>query len=108
MAGTRPGPRPGRKPWLFLSHHMHVVLAVAGNADARAREIASTVGVTERSAQRILADLVAEGYLCRERLGRRNRYTVNREAHLRHPVLAHLDLGALVDAVESTRITPPA
>jgi DNA-binding transcriptional ArsR family regulator len=91
--------RPGRKPWLFLSHHAHVVLAVSRDPDAPARELAATVGLTERSVQRILADLVREGYLRRERVGRRNRYRVERDAPFRHPVLDRLTLGAFVDGL---------
>jgi hypothetical protein len=89
--------RPGRKPWLFLSHHAHILLAVSRDPDAPGRELAATVGLTERSVQRILADLVREGYLGRERVGRRNRYEVNRDAPFRHPVLDSLTVGAFVD-----------
>jgi DNA-binding Lrp family transcriptional regulator len=92
--------RPGRKPWLFLSHHAHILLAVSRDPDAPARELAVTVGLTERSVQRILADLVREGYLGRERVGRRNRYEVNRNAPFRHPVLDRLTLGAFVDTLD--------
>jgi DNA-binding Lrp family transcriptional regulator len=98
-AASSAGRKPGRKPWLFLSHHAHILLAVSRNADASARELAATVGLTERSVQRILADLVREEYLGRERIGRRNRYEIKREAPFRHPVLDHLTVGSFVDTL---------
>jgi DNA-binding transcriptional ArsR family regulator len=98
-AASSPGLRPGRKPWLFLSHHAHILLAVNRKPDALARELAAVVGLTERSTQRILADLVREGYLERERVGRRNHYAVKREAPFRHPVLDDLTVGAFVDTL---------
>ena len=70
---------------------------MAHDPEARARDIAERVGITERAAQRILSDLLAEGYLSREKIGRRNRYTVNRQRHLRHPVFQELEIGPLLD-----------
>lgn len=53
----------------------------------------------ERPAKKIVADLVADGYITRTRDGRRNRYTINREAQLRHPLFSDLPIGPLVDAL---------
>ena len=63
----------------------------------RARDIAEQVGITERAAQRILSDLLSEGYITKTKNGRRNRYTVNREGHLRHPIFRELEIGPLID-----------
>jgi predicted ArsR family transcriptional regulator len=98
--------RAGRKPWLFLSHHAHILLAVSRDPNAPARELAATVGLTERSVQRILSDLVGEGYLGRERVGRRNRYEVKRDAPFRHPELDRLTLGAFVDTLDRFAQSP--
>lgn len=86
--------------WVFLSNHAHVLLCVARDPDARARDIAERVGITERAAQRILSDLIAEGYVSRTKVGRRNRYTVNRHGHLRHPVFQQLEIGPLIDMLQ--------
>jgi DNA-binding Lrp family transcriptional regulator len=86
--------------WVFLSNHAHVLLCVARDPDARARDIAERVGITERAAQRILSDLLAEGYLSKIKLGRRNQYTVNRHGHLRHPVFRELEIGPLIDILQ--------
>ncbi|MDQ3880926.1 MAG: ArsR family transcriptional regulator [Chloroflexota bacterium] len=56
-------------------------------------------GIGERAAQKIVADLVADGYVVRTKEGRRNRYLVNRRAHLRHPLFAHLEIAPLLDAL---------
>lgn len=86
--------------WVFLSNHAHVLLCVARDPDARARDIAESVGITERAAQRILSDLVAGEYLSKTKRGRRNRYAVNRQGHLRHPVFQELEIGPLIDILQ--------
>jgi predicted ArsR family transcriptional regulator len=89
-----------RTTWVFLTNHAHVLLSVARDPEARARDIAERVGITERAAQRILSDLLAEGYLTKVKLGRRNRYTVNRTGHLRHPAFRQFEIGHLIDTLE--------
>jgi DNA-binding transcriptional ArsR family regulator len=58
----------------FLTNHARVLLCVARDPDIRLREIAECVGVTERSAHKLVGELEAEGYLKRRRVGRRNAY----------------------------------
>ncbi len=72
--------------WTFLTNHSHVLLCIASDPDIRGRDIAERVGITERSAQSIVSDLVDAGYVTREKVGRRNRYEVHPEGPLRHPV----------------------
>jgi predicted transcriptional regulator len=72
--------------WTFLTNHMHVLLCIVRDPDIRLRDLAAKVGITERAAQRIVTDLVKEGYLERSRVGRRNQYVVHAELPLRHPV----------------------
>ena len=85
--------------WFVLTNHGNVLLCVAREPTIRISEIADKVGVGERAAQRIVADLVAEGYLVRIKEGRRNRYEINRSAHLRHPLFADLEIGPLLDVL---------
>lgn len=82
--------------WTFLTNHGHVLLCIARNPEARLRDVAEAVGITERAAQRIVADLVSEGYLSRERVGRRNQYVVHPELKLRHPIEHTKDVGLLL------------
>lgn len=93
--------------WTFLTNHAHVLLAVARDPHARLRDVADEVGVTERAAQAIVADLEAGGYLRRTRIGRRNHYTVNPAGRFRHPADAGHHVGALL-ALFTTETAEPA
>jgi DNA-binding MarR family transcriptional regulator len=87
--------------WGFLTNHAHVLLCIARAPDSRARDIAGQVGITERAAQRILADLIAAGYAERTKVGRRNHYKINPGGHLRHPVYRDLSIGPLIDVLNT-------
>ena len=58
--------------WTFLTRHAQVLLCIAGDPTMRLRDIGDQVGTTERAAHRIVGELIADGYLSRERQGRRN------------------------------------
>jgi DNA-binding transcriptional regulator PaaX len=88
-----------RATWFVLTNHGNVLLCIARQPKIRISEIADNVGIGERAAQKIVADLVTEGYLVRIKEGRRNRYEVNRSAHLRHPLFADLEIGPLLDVL---------
>lgn len=90
----------GKKPWRFMTNHTQVLLAIAQNPDARMREIADLVGITERAAQRIVADLCESNYLKATRVGRRNHYTINRETTMRHPAQDTHEIGELLDLLQ--------
>ncbi len=89
-----------RGDWTFLTNHAHVLLAVASDPTLRLRDIAATVGITERSVIGIVADLEEAGYIKRERVGRRNQYVLDRSRPLRHPREAHHRVGELLEAIE--------
>lgn len=82
--------------WTFLTNHAHVLLCISRDPDIRIRDLAEYVGITERAAQRILTDLVDQGYLQRIREGRRNHYTVQADLPLRHPVEKSHQVGELL------------
>jgi hypothetical protein len=71
--------------WTLLTGHGHVLVEIARRPEARIRDIAAAAGITERTAQAIVADLEAAGYVTRARVGRRTRYTVNHDSLFRHP-----------------------
>jgi len=79
--------------WTLLTGHGHVLVEIARNPQARMRDISTVVGLTERTVQAIVADLEAAGYLTRGRVGRRNRYTVNRDSLFRHSAQEGLRVG---------------
>ncbi len=83
--------------WTFLTNHSHVLLCVARDPGARLRDVAAEVGITERAAQKIVTDLVDAGYLEREREGRRNRYRLNTELPLRHPMDREHQIGEILN-----------
>lgn len=85
-----------RKSWRFLSNHTQVLLCVQRDPTARFRDIANRVGITERAAQRIVADLIETGYVESERVGRRNRYRINADAAMRHPAQEGHEIGELL------------
>jgi predicted DNA-binding transcriptional regulator YafY len=89
----------GRSGWAFLSNHGNVLLCIARDPRIRISEISDKVGIGERAAQKIVADLVADGYVVRTKEGRRNRYQINPRAQLRHPLFADQEVGSLVDAL---------
>lgn len=70
--------------WTLLTAHGRTLVAIAQDPDARTRDLAEVVGVTERTVQAIVADLETAGYLTRTRVGRRNSYTVNLNRPFRH------------------------
>src|ERR671935_2379889 len=82
--------------WDFLTNHAHVLTCVADDPGIRLRDIAAAVGITERAAHKILSELVEEGYVLREREGRRNRYQVVPELPLRHPLVKGREVGDLL------------
>ena len=85
--------------WGFLTNHAHVLLCISRDPQSRARDIAEQVGITERATQRILADLIADGYVDRTKVGRRNHYKVNPRGRLRHPVFRDLSIGPLIEVL---------
>ena len=87
------------KTWTFLTNHAQVLLCLADTPDIRLRDVAGRVGITERATQRILAELVEEGYVKAERVGRRNRYTVDRNHAMRHSAQLGYAIGALLEAL---------
>ena len=84
----------------FLTNHAHVLLCVAHDPGIRLRDVAQTVGVTERSAHRIVSELVEDGYVVRERIGRRNVYRVQLELPLRHPLTQETEQRRIGDLLE--------
>lgn len=85
--------------WMFLSNHGHVLVCLAKDPDARMRDVADVVGITERAVQQIVHDLVEQGYVRKDKVGRRNRYDVVRDARFRHALESHVTLGRFVALV---------
>src|SRR5689334_11831569 len=88
------------KAWRFLSNHTQVLLCLHRDPNARFRDIAQRVDITERAAQRIVADLIETGYVESERVGRRNQYRINTNIAMRHPAQHGHEIGELLQLLE--------
>lgn len=94
-----PEPQPVGAPertWTFLTNHAHVLVWISTHPESRVRDIAASVGITERAAQSILRDLEQDGYVSKTRIGRRNSYTIHPELPFRHPIEAGHAVGDLL------------
>jgi DNA-binding MarR family transcriptional regulator len=82
--------------WTFLTNHGHVLVYLNTHPDARVRDVAEAVGITERSAHSILHELEADAYLTKVKTGRRNTYRVHPTRKFRHPAEATRPVGELL------------
>ncbi|MCM8533081.1 MAG: winged helix-turn-helix domain-containing protein [Lentisphaeraceae bacterium] len=85
--------------WTFLTNHAHIILCLAKSSSMRIRDLAVEVGITERAVQRIIAELIDEGYVTRLKEGRRNIYKLQTKKPLKHPVEAHKNIKDLVSLI---------
>jgi len=85
--------------WTFLSSHAHVLVCLAENPQAKLRDIADRVGVTERTVMRLITQLDRAGFLKRSRHGRGNHYEIVAREPLRHPIEARCNLEMLLRTV---------
>lgn len=83
----------------FLTNHGLVLLCIAEDPRVRIRDIATRVDITERAAQRIVADLIETGYVTRRRDGRRNEYAVRTDLRLALPNQRDIDIGSLLNVL---------
>ena len=88
---------PDNHSWNFLTSHAQVLLCLHRNPNVRLRDVADTVGITERAAQRIVSDLVEGGYVSKTREGRRNRYALDPTVEMRHPSQVGHEIGELLE-----------
>jgi hypothetical protein len=85
--------------WTFFSNYGHVLVCLSRNREARLRDVAAAVGITERAVQKIVRDLQNEGFLTVTKQGRCNRYRINRRKSLRHDLESHCTVGKLLTLV---------
>ena len=85
--------------WTIFSNHGHVLVCLARDSDARLRDVAADVGITERAVQKIVRDLQHSGMISVSKQGRRNSYRIENKTKMRHSLEAHCGIGALMDLV---------
>jgi DNA-binding transcriptional ArsR family regulator len=84
------------RSWAFITKHAQVLLTLARDPEATVAEVARAVGITERSAYRMLADLQQAGYVRRRKVGRHNSYEINPTLPLRDPPVENELVGDLI------------
>ena len=90
------------RSWSFFTNHAWALLCIADDPGARLRDIAATVGITERSAHGIVTDLVVAGYVDKDRDGRRNRYRIREDLPLPDPISRQPTIGEMLDLLVGT------
>lgn len=88
-----------KKTWTFLTNHTHVLVVLSRNSEARIRDIADEVGITQRAVQRIIGELSRDGVLRIIKEGRRNSYHINLNTPLRHPLEKKHSLSELIELI---------
>ena len=88
--------------WTFLTNHAQVLVCIARDPGVRLRDIGERVGITERAAHRIVAELAAAGYITRQRNGRRNQYTINADLPLPDTIARDQNVGQLIEILTAT------
>jgi DNA-binding MarR family transcriptional regulator len=90
--------------WSFLTKHTRVLVCIAHDPDVRLRDIATIVGITERSAYGIVSDLASAGYVIKGKEGRRNRYEVQSHLPLGEPTGREPTIGEVLEMLVDTRV----
>jgi MarR family protein len=93
--------------WSFLTNHARVLMCIAHDPGVRLRDIATTLGITERSAYSIVTDLADDGYVVKEKDGRRNRYHIQAHLPLREAIGRERTIGDVLDVLLDTNTHKP-
>ena len=94
--------------WAFLTNHAQVLVCIADEPGVRLRDISERVGITERAAHRIVAELADAGYISRKRIGRRNAYLIHTELPLPDALARKQKVGDLLAILVDPRQPPAA
>ena len=89
--------------WSFLTNHARVLVWIAHDPGMRLRDIATTLGITERSAYSIVTDLTEGGYVVKHKDGRRNRYQIQLHRPLREGVTQERTIGEVLDVLVASK-----
>lgn len=93
------------KNWNLMATHGVVLFYIAANPEATMRQMSESLNLTERRIAQVVRDLAEAELLTVERNGRRNSYSVNPDAHFRHPTLSHITLGRFVQMLSGSAVT---
>jgi predicted ArsR family transcriptional regulator len=98
MSRTIPAKKGGAKMavWTFVTNHALVLSFLAQHPSITARDLALQIGITERAVRKIIADLESEGYIVKEKEGRRVRYNIDAGVPMRHHTQRDKSIGNLL------------
>ena len=91
------------RDWSFLTNHARALLYIAHDSEARLRDLAAALDVTERTAYGLVVDLTDAGYVLKERDGRRNRYHIQDHLPLRDSISRERTIGEVLDLLVDVR-----
>ena len=91
--------------WTFFSNYAHVLVCLTHKPQPTTRQMSIQVGITERAVQRILVRLAKAGVIRVEKEGRRNRYTIDPDQQLRHPLESHKTIGEFIQLIDNEDTT---
>jgi hypothetical protein len=94
--------------WSFLTNHARVLLCIAHDPGMRLRDLAASLGITERSAHGIVTDLAAAGYVVKQKDGRRNRYQIQAHLPLPEPATQEPAIGEVLALLTGATAAPQA
>jgi predicted transcriptional regulator len=103
MSATFPG---FMSEWSFLTNHARALVCIAHDPGVRLRDIATTLGITERSAYGIVTDLTTAGYVVKDKDGRRNRYQIQTHLPLRDDIGRAATIGEVLALLLDTGASP--
>ena len=92
--------------WSFLTNHARVLMCIAHDPEARLRDIAAGLGITERSAYGIVSELAEAGYVVKQKDGRRNRYQIQAHLPLPEPTSRERTVGEILALLAGPDATP--
>ena len=91
--------------WSFLTKHAQALVCIAGDPGVRLRDIATAVGITERSAYAIVDDLASAGYVVKDKEGRRNRYQIQAHLPLKEPIGRDPTIGEVLELLVDANVS---
>ena len=92
--------------WTFVTKHAMILSVIARNPDKTAREISTELGITERTAHKIITDLDKDGYITKTKTGVRNTYRIHPELPMKNTDSAVGELLALLAHRDRKRRAP--
>lgn len=105
--GGGTGKRSHTAGWSFLTNHARALVCIVRDPGVRLRDIADTLGITERSAFGIVTDLTTAGYVVKNKDGRRNRYRIQAHLPLREAIARERTIGDVLDLLVDTNDDAP-